>query len=149
MSQRKISAVLEGAFSNTTAVLKYEDLRFPISENARVLIINSARMLLYGRAKDNLPGNLVRFRLPDVKIRGIRLGDASCPKNKHWVDWVFDMPRALVVNDGRIYLRAVLFEEGFDSYLSAVPRVLADSRDILRGDKRSAELSDMASPAFD
>lgn len=131
MLKNKFQAVLEGAHPDTPHLIEYCPFNIPLSENATVLLVTSARLVLYGRL--TTPRDVNTFQMvirPDDSIRGIKIFDPSTPSNRDWINWIFEMPRSISTIDGRFYLSDIFFKPNWTYYFPLIKPILQDCNDF-------------------
>ncbi len=143
MSHRKINSIIEGCMPDTPRQLMYTGIELDIPKNANVLFwsheVHPLRYLLYGKTKNftdleiiNNPFFQFKLGLDVNKLikGGLPLRDYD-PKFRQ----TFDTQRSITTRDGRIYIKALHFQDRWRRYLDAVQTILKESGEIFRGEK--------------
>ena len=119
--EKKVNTILEGSFHDEVNRLQYSELELEIPSNAKSIMIGKIQFLLYGAAKDF--NRLKPEALPKANGKGWPL-----KKLDGLIDWVFESPRSLITEDGRIYVSSTYFEKGWGWYLDKIPIILNDCK---------------------
>lgn len=144
-----MKTVIEGAYINTGDSLLYAMIDLFIPENASVLSVGpdnqSRKYLLYGYQDLDHEGfhcirDLDFIGKDDREIFNyLRSFRGGWPLNRFekYIDSLFDFQRSFTTNDGKIFINAFYFHPKWDSYLSAVPKIMTDSKNLF--DKKITE----------
>jgi hypothetical protein len=137
----EITAIVEGWNSlvggDGSSKITYIPTDIFIPENASLLRAGFDRMQLYARYVLS-SNNSLQFSLERVQFAG--KGWEVCPPCD-FRGW-FQMHRAILTRNGRIYLSEIYRGKPFEFYTSLLPEIIRDCSDFFLGLKRIESLGD-------
>lgn len=145
--QEKITAILEGCNHDSPSRIQYCPISIAIPENASVLRVRThPRLFLYGNFRD-FEYSRGKILKPSRESRGWLLREET-GSNPEWAGWIFEMPRSITTQDGRIYVNEIFYSSGWEYYFPLIPAILRDCSDFFNGRKSADDLSNLARRAF-
>ncbi len=144
--------IVEGADHDTPSRLQYEETKLEIPSNAIVVRTEKNRFGLYASLARE--GDLYQVNLVEDPFRewgGWPLIDPSGRNDPMWLNWIFEMPRALVTPDGRLYVSDTFLDPDSimgDYYTPHAGAIIHDALEIFEGRKTIEELNNAGRRTF-